>query len=142
MKVVLAHGSFDLLHYGHILMLRVARSWGDKLIVTITADKFIRKGVGRPIFTERQRLDFIKECRSVDEAYIVHDETGVPAILKYKPNIYAKGSDTIATEALRRESYAVEAVKGEIRFIDAGRFFHSSELLSGKYIALREDQES
>lgn len=142
MKVVLVHGTFDLLHYGHILMLRVAKSWGDKLIVTITADKYVMKGDNRPVFNERQRLDFIRECRSVDEAHIIHDATGVPAILKYRPSIYAKGADTQKTMALQREVYALEAIHGELRFVDAGRFFHSSELLSGKYLAPRENQES
>lgn len=142
MKLVLVHGTFDLLHYGHILMFRVARAMGDRLIVTVTGDRYVRKGVGRPVFNERQRLDFIRECRSVDEAHIIQDLSGVPAIQKFRPNIYAKGRDTRHAPALEAERYAIESIKGEFRFIDTGTIFHSSELLSGKYLAPRQDPES
>ena len=45
-KVVLCHGVFDLLHIGHIKHLEKAKKLGDKLVVTITADKFVSKGPG------------------------------------------------------------------------------------------------
>ena len=143
MKLVLAHGTFDLLHYGHILMFRVARAMGDKLIVTITSDKYVKKGEGRPVFNERQRADWIRECRSVDECHIIDEPTGVQAIMKYRPQIYAKGRDTIQhTKVIEAEQYAVEAIHGELRYIDTGTVFHSGELLSGRYLVAREDQES
>jgi len=142
-KVVLCHGTFDLLHYGHILMFRVARTMGDRLIVSITGDRYVNKGDGRPVFNERQRRDWISECRSVDECHIIQEPTGVPAILKYRPNIYAKGRDTLQwTNVIESEKYAIEAIGGELRYIDTGTIFHSGELLSGKYLAAREDQES
>ena len=142
MKVVLAHGTFDLLHYGHVLMFRVAKAMGDKLIVTITADRYVKKGEGRPVFNERQRRDWISECRSVDECHIIDEPTGVAAILKYRPTIYVKGRDTIQyTQVIEAERYAVESIKGELRYIDTGTIFHSGELLSGRYLAPREDSE-
>ncbi|MCX5713062.1 MAG: adenylyltransferase/cytidyltransferase family protein, partial [Candidatus Omnitrophica bacterium] len=49
-KVVHCHGVFDLIHPGHIRHLAAAKKEGDVLIVTITADGFVRKGPGRPIF--------------------------------------------------------------------------------------------
>ena len=142
MKVVLVHGTFDLLHYGHVLMFRVAKAMGDKLIVTVTADRYVKKGEGRPVFNERQRVDFIRECRSVDEVHVVNDVTGVPAIMQFRPSIYAKGRDTRPAIELEAERYAIESIKGEFRFIDTGTVFHSSELLSGQYLAPREDPES
>ena len=143
MRLVLCHGTFDLLHYGHILMFRVARGMGDKLIVTITSDKYVKKGDGRPVFNERQRADWIRECRSVDECHIIDEPTGVQAILKYRPRIYAKGRDTLQwTKVIEAEQYAVESIQGELRYIDTGTVFHSGELLSGKYLAPRENQES
>lgn len=143
MKTVLVHGTFDLLHYGHLLLFRCARNLGDRLIVTLTGDAYVRKGEGRPVFNERQRLECIRECRSVDEAYIIPAVTGVDAILKYRPRIYAKGSDTDRTaRALAQEQYAIASIGGEFKFIDTGTIFHSSELLSGRYLAAREDQKS
>ena len=124
-------------------MFRVAKAMGDRLIVTVTADKYINKGPGRPVFNERQRLDWIRECRSVDEAHIIDEPTGVQAIMKYRPLIYAKGRDTQQwTQVIESEKYAIEAIGGELRYIDTGTVFHSGELLSGKYLAAREDQES
>ncbi|MBT6911667.1 MAG: adenylyltransferase/cytidyltransferase family protein, partial [Rhodospirillaceae bacterium] len=51
-EVVLAHGVFDLLHMGHVRHLEAARAEGDLLIVTLTADRYVNKGPGRPIFPE------------------------------------------------------------------------------------------
>ena len=48
-KVVQAHGTFDLLHVGHVRHLEAAREFGDILVVTLTADRFVNKGPGRPV---------------------------------------------------------------------------------------------
>lgn len=136
MKVVLCHGTFDLIHYGHILLFKVARTLGDKLIVTLTADKFVAKGRGRPIFNEQQRMEWIKEFRSVDETYIMHEKTGVGAIALFRPALYVKGRDTHQGSAvIEEERHAVEAIGGEITYINTGTVFHSSELLSGRYVS-------
>ena len=47
--VVQAHGTFDLLHLGHVRHLEAARKLGDVLVVTVTADHFVNKGPGRPV---------------------------------------------------------------------------------------------
>ncbi len=140
--IVLCHGSFDLLHYGHILLFRVARQLGDRLIVTLTGDDFIRKGPGRPVFNERQRLEWIKECRSVDEAHIIHARTGVAAIERFRPRYYCKGRDTIQfTQVIEEEHSAVLHYGGELRYIDTGTVFHSGELLSGKYLVTPDQSQ-
>lgn len=144
MKVVLCHGTFDLLHYGHILLFRVARGLGDRLIVTITGDAYMNKGPGRPVFNERQRRDWILECRSVDECHIIQHKTGVQPIMRFRPAIYAKGRDTRQwTQVIAEEQNAIESIGGELRYIDTGTVFHSGELMSGRYLdPAREDQES
>ena len=129
MKIVLAHGCFDLVHFGHVLFLKEARKLGDRLVVTITADNFFTKG--KPAFTEMQRLRWLREFRCVDDAYVVNEKTGVEAIRAVKPAIYAKGKDT--GEVIPEEAAAVAEVGGKIAYVDAGLFFHSSELLSGRY---------
>src|SRR5262249_51064119 len=53
--VVQAHGTFDLLHLGHVRHLEAARAQGDVLIVTVTADTFVNKGPGRPVFAAEMR---------------------------------------------------------------------------------------
>ena len=58
-KIVLCHGVFDVLHFGHIKHLQAAREIGDLLIVSISSDKFVNKGPGRPFFKLSKRLETI-----------------------------------------------------------------------------------
>jgi cytidyltransferase-like protein len=53
--VVHAHGTFDLLHLGHVRHLAAARTEGDVLVVTVTADRHVNKGPGRPVFPQASR---------------------------------------------------------------------------------------
>ena len=55
-RIVQCHGVFDLLHPGHIRHFREAKAQGDCLVVTVTPDRFVNKGPGRPVFTESLRL--------------------------------------------------------------------------------------
>ena len=50
-KIVLCHGTFDLLHAGHFRHFQDSKNLGDVLVVTVTSDKFINKGPGRPYLT-------------------------------------------------------------------------------------------
>ena len=92
-KIVHCHGVFDLLHIGHIKNFFSARKNGDFLVVSITADKFVNKGPGRPIFNQDLRAEFISSLSMVDVVYINHNSTAVNAIEIIKPDIYFKGPD-------------------------------------------------
>ena len=61
--VVQAHGTFDLLHLGHVRHLEAARRLGDVLIVTVTADRFVNKGPGRPVFNAELRAEMLATLR-------------------------------------------------------------------------------
>ena len=52
-KIVLCHGVFDVVHIGHIKHFEKAKEFGDILIVSITADKYVNKGPGKPLFSEK-----------------------------------------------------------------------------------------
>ena len=54
-KIVLCHGVFDAFHFGHINHFKKAKKFGDILVVSITDDKFVNKGPGRPIFNSNIR---------------------------------------------------------------------------------------
>ena len=92
-KIVLCHGVFDLLHLGHILHFEKAKSLGDVLIVSLTSDKFVNKGPGRPAFKESNRVHSISAIGIVDFVPINNDYTAIDLIKKIKPNIYCKGPD-------------------------------------------------
>ena len=58
-NVALCHGVFDLVHLGHIRHIQAARNEGDVVMVTVTADLYVNKGPGRPIFPENMRAEML-----------------------------------------------------------------------------------
>ena len=87
-RVALCHGVFDLVHLGHVRHLEEARGFGDVLVVTLTADAFVNKGPGRPVFNERLRLESIAALESVDHVALNQWPTAVETIHLLKPDDY------------------------------------------------------
>ena len=83
-KIVLAHGTFDFFHYGHFLHLKKAKSFGDILVVSLTADKFVNKGPGRPFYQQKIRSDYLASLKFVDYIIIANFKTGIEVIKKLK----------------------------------------------------------
>ena len=132
--VVHAHGTFDLLHLGHIRHFQSARALGDVLVVTVTADRFVNKGPGRPVFGEVARAEMLASLEYVDWVAINHAPDAVDAINQIRPTIYVKGQDYQepegdATGKIIFERQAVEAHGGRIQFTEEVTF-SSSELLN------------
>ena len=92
-KIILCHGTFDLLHAGHYRHFQESKDFGDILIVSITADKYINKGPGRPFFNEHLRAEMIASLSYIDYVVIIDEPTAVKAIESLKPHIYVKGQD-------------------------------------------------
>ena len=67
MTKILAHGTFDIIHYGHVKYLEKAKSFGDYLIVYVTSDKLARKNGKNPYFNENIRMKMISSLKVVDE---------------------------------------------------------------------------
>ncbi|MDE1870346.1 MAG: FAD synthase [Candidatus Micrarchaeota archaeon] len=98
MKTVLAFGSFDILHPGHLLYLEKARRLGDKLVVIIARDDTVKKIKGKaPFFSQEDRARMIGSLKIVDEAVVgrkllkPHDKYKV--IAKYRPAVLVFGYD-------------------------------------------------
>ena len=87
-KIVQCHGTFDLLHPGHIHHLEEARALGDLLVVTVTAEKFVNKGPGRPFFNDELRATSLAALVCVDYVVVVPFPAAVEAIECVKPAIY------------------------------------------------------
>ena len=133
-RVVQAHGTFDLLHLGHVKHLESARSKGDALVVTITADKYVNKGPNRPVFNEQLRAEMLAALAVVDYVAVNHHLDAVPAIKTIKPSFYAKGQDYINPEGdvtgkITAEREAIESVGGAITFTEE-MTFSSTELIN------------
>lgn len=133
-RVVLCHGTFDLMHAGHIRYLQRAKQEGDLLFVTVTADEFVNKGPGRPVFTSQLRAENLAALSCVDLVAVNHAMTAVEALHEIRPDVYVKGSEyrnheDDVTGNISREQAAVEAHGGRIFYTDE-IVFSSSSLLN------------
>ena len=84
-KVVLCHGVFDLVHYGHILHFEEARRQGDVLVVTLTPDIYVNKGPNRPAFTETYRAQMLAALEIVDYVAINKWPSAVEMLRLFSP---------------------------------------------------------
>lgn len=137
LKIALCHGVFDLVHIGHIRYLNAAKRFGDVLIITITADKFVKRGPGRPVFNENLRAEALANLAATDFVCIVHSPTAIEAINTIKPEFYVKGADyknkdADVTAMIYEEEAAVNAVGGELVFTD-DITFSSSHLINNYF---------
>src|SRR5438132_5450815 len=91
-RIVLCHGAFDLVHVGHLIHFEEARSLGDLLVVTITADRHITKK--RTVsFSEDYRALQVAALEIVDYVAIVQEPTALAAIEALTPDVYVKGPE-------------------------------------------------
>jgi len=132
--VVQCHGVFDLLHIGHIKHLNHAKTFGDVLVVTITADRFVNKGPGKPYFSEYLRAEALAALSAVDYVVINHNPTAIEAIKTIRPDFYIKGieyqdAESDITGKICEEEAAVKSVGGQLTFTK-DIVFSSSTLLN------------
>src|SRR5436189_3578941 len=76
--VVHCHGCFDIVHPGHIQHLQFARSLGDVLLVTVSGDSHVNKGVNRPLIPDDLRASSLAALQCVDWVYVNEHPTAVP----------------------------------------------------------------
>jgi rfaE bifunctional protein nucleotidyltransferase chain/domain len=97
-KVVFTNGCFDVLHAGHVDLLRRARGLGDVLVVAINSDASVGriKGSGRPIIPEEERAELLDGMEMVDFVGIFSEDTPLDAILLTHPDVLVKGDDWAA----------------------------------------------
>jgi len=116
-KVVFTNGCFDLLHRGHLHLLREAKKLGDILIVAINNDLSVKKlkGPKRPILPEADRAELIGALEMVDYVTLFHEADPYHLIKELQPNILVKGGDwtterIIGGEVVEKEGGRVVAV--------------------------------
>ncbi len=113
-RVVATGGCFDLLHAGHVRMLRAARALGDTLIVCLNSDRSVAalKGPGRPIVSQRERAAVLEALESVDAVLVFDEPTPAAAIERIRPEVWVKGGDYSREEL--PEAGAVSALGGQV----------------------------
>jgi len=95
LRVVFTNGVFDLLHPGHVRVLRAARARGDVLVVGLNSDASARrlKGPGRPVQGQRARAEVLAALRDVDLVVPFGEDTPLRLILALRPDVLVKGAD-------------------------------------------------
>jgi rfaE bifunctional protein nucleotidyltransferase chain/domain len=137
-KVVQCHGVFDLVHPGHIVHFREARKHGDLLVVTVTPDRWVNKGPGHPLFSERLRLESLAALALVDYVALNEWPTATRAIRLLRPDFYVKGRDYADRRAdltgkIGDEEAAIKAVGG--RLITTEGFTSSSSHIINRFFS-------
>ena len=87
------HGCFDIVHPGHIQYLQFAASLGDLLVVTVSADPQVNKGINRPLIPDDLRAASLAALECVDAVYVNPHPTAVEILADLKPDIYVKGRE-------------------------------------------------
>ncbi|MCK4819117.1 adenylyltransferase/cytidyltransferase family protein, partial [bacterium] len=133
-KIVQCHGVFDLIHLGHIRHFNLAKKEGDILVVTITGDKYVKRGPGRPIFNEHLRAEALASLAVTDFVCIVNSSVATESIKTLKPDVYAKGLDYKEKEKditgkIYEEEETVKSVGGRLSFTN-DITFSSSKLIN------------
>ena len=138
-KIILCHGTFDLLHAGHFRHFQDSKSLGDVLVVSITADNFVNKGPNRPLFNQFIRAEMIASLSYVDYVVLIEDSSALPAIKNIKPNIYIKGIEykkrkNDVTKKIIAEEREVRKSGGILKFTD-NITFSSSNLINTNFLS-------
>ena len=136
-KVGLCHGVFDLLHPGHIYYFQEAKKKCDILIVSVTADKYVLKGSGKPYFKEKHRMHALSSLEFIDYVILSEEKSAVNIIKKIKPDYYIKGSDyknskKDLTGKIHLEKKEVQKHGGKIIFT-TGPIFSSSKIINNEF---------
>jgi rfaE bifunctional protein nucleotidyltransferase chain/domain len=102
-KIVFTNGCFDIIHRGHLELLRHCKKIGDYVIVGLNSDESIKniKGASRPINSATDRKFLLESLKYVDEVIVFNEDTPYNLIKKIKPKIIVKGGD-----------YSVQSVVG------------------------------
>ena len=142
-RVVMVSGGFDPFHLGHLLSFQAAKALGDKLVVVIDGDDFLKKKKGSFFMPLEDRVAIIKELKCVDEVIVIGDGEIDDAILHIKPDIFAKGGDRNSLDTIpKAEKDACEKVGCKIVFnVGGGKIRSSSDLLD-RWVKLNSSNSS
>lgn len=97
--VVAVSGGFDPVHIGHVRMFEEARKLGDRLVVIVNNDNWLRKKKGHAFMPEAERAEIIRAFRAVDEVMLTthgeapEDMSVCAELHKLKPDVFANGGD-------------------------------------------------
>lgn len=128
-RIVFTNGCFDVLHAGHVDLLRQARAFGDLLVVGLNDDGSVRrlKGAGRPVNPLPARAAVLGGLASVDYVVAFPEDTPAEIIERVRPDVLVKGEDWRDKGVVGREF--VEGYGGRVELVRLAEGFSTTETL-------------
>ncbi len=148
-QIALCHGVFDLIHPGHIVHFKDARRHGDLVVVTVTPDRYVNKGPGRPLFHQQLRMETLAALEHVDFVALNEWPTATETIRLLKPHVYVKGGEysdpnSDLTGQIANEEASIRSIGGRVVFTEGftsssshliNRFFSAYPAQTQEYLA-------
>ncbi len=127
--IVFTNGCFDILHPGHIRLLKFAKSKGDILVVGINTDNSVRKnkGEGRPIFPLKERVEILSSISYIDYIVPFGSLTPLNLIKLVKPKFIVKGGDYTPEQVVGKKE--VERWGGEVIIFPYVENYSTTEII-------------
>lgn len=117
---VLAFGTFDILHPGHLSYLKQAKELGEKLVVIVATDNNVEKIKGKkPVNDEEHRKELVEALKIVDEAFVGFEDDMIKSVEKVKPDIVALGYDQYGSEESLKKKFDERNIKAKIVRLDS-----------------------
>ncbi|HEU4938195.1 MAG TPA: bifunctional heptose 7-phosphate kinase/heptose 1-phosphate adenyltransferase [Vicinamibacterales bacterium] len=128
-RIVTVNGSFDLLHAGHLHILREASRQGDTLLVGLNSDASIRsyKGPDRPLIPQAQRAEMLLALRFVDYVHIFDESEPMPFLEEVRPDVHVNGAE-YGEDCI--EAPVVKRYGGRIHLVDRIGGLSTSQLVA------------
>lgn len=142
--VVAVSGGFDPLHIGHVQMFQNSKELGDKLVVILNNDNWLKAKKGYAFMPEEERAAIIEALEAVDEVYITkhgkdpEDMSVSEALREVKPDIFANGGDRKKHNTPEQE--VCEEIGCEMAYNMGGGKIQSSSWLLQKFKELHEEK--
>ncbi len=131
-KVIMCHGTFDVVHPGHVRHLLYAKSKGDILIASLTCDQHIAKANFRPYVPEELRAINLAALEMVDYVIIDREPTPLANLARLQPDFFAKGYEYVGGglhPKTQEEVDVLESYGGEVIFTPGDIIYSSSHLI-------------
>jgi rfaE bifunctional protein nucleotidyltransferase chain/domain len=128
-RVALTNGCFDVLHVGHLRLLREARGLAELLVVALNSDASARaaKGPGRPLVPLAERMELVAGLAGVDFVTSFDEPTAAALLAALRPELHVKGTDWTAETVPERE--VVRGYGGRVVIAGDPKTHSSSELI-------------
>ena len=129
-KIVFTNGCFDILHAGHIHLLKEAKNLGDRLLIGLNSDQSVQnlKGPDRPLNPEYARASVLESLSMVDGVTIFQEDTPHELVKEIIPHVLVKGGDYSIENVVGADT--VRASGGKVVLIPILKGYSTSDIIT------------